>query len=106
RLDAVDNDPTSIVLLYMVDAPNESRLSGAGGPAKYDLLSFCDVKIDIAQSREAAEPLHQVLDNDNCIGPSSLADILLRHIHLPECEVVHFVHWLSMCRGKGISLSK
>src|SRR5262245_11128806 len=82
QLDAVDNDPASIVLLNMVDASNEGRLAGARGSAKYDLLSSYDVKADIIQRGKTAEFFHQVLDDDYCGSSSGLADTLVKHVRL------------------------
>ena len=51
QFESVDGDPALLMLFQPIDATDQRRLTGTGGPANDDLFAACDREIDIAQTR-------------------------------------------------------
>ncbi len=66
ELGALDDELAALMLLEAVDATDQGRLTGAGGPAYDDALAFVYGQVDVLQHVKLAEPLVDVdhLDHD------------------------------------------
>jgi hypothetical protein len=64
ELDPVDHDVALLVLLQPVDAADHGRLARARGPADHHLLALLDLKVDVLEDVELAEPLVDVAQDD------------------------------------------